>query len=64
MRGVAGAHFTFDWNIASASPTRCRCTPVTRYVDMIGADNYDTSWAFPSTDHVSSWNHILTRAGD
>jgi hypothetical protein len=62
MRAVAGAHFTFDWNVAMGFADPEPMYPGDAYVDLIGGDNYDTSWAFPASDHVSSWNHILTES--
>ena len=39
--------------------------PGDAYVDLIGVDNYDTSWSthYPPSDHVQSWNGILNGAG-
>jgi methionine-rich copper-binding protein CopC len=62
MRAVPGAHFTFDFNIAMGYVDPTPMYPGDAYVDIIGADNYDTSWAwnYPPSDHVQSWNQILT----
>jgi Glycosyl hydrolase family 26 len=62
MRSVPGAHFTFDWNVSIGFADPEPMYPGDAYVDLIGADNYDSSWAwsYPPTDHVSVWNHILT----
>jgi hypothetical protein len=62
MRGVAGAHFTFDFNIAMGSANPVPMYPGDNYVDLIGADNYDNSWSwsYPPTDHVQAWNGFLT----
>jgi hypothetical protein len=62
MRSVSGAHFTFDWNVSIGFADPEPMYPGDAYVDLIGADNYDTSWAwsYPPSDHSSVWNHILT----
>jgi hypothetical protein len=62
MRGVSGAHFTFDFNIAMGSANPAPMYPGDGYVDLIGADHYDNSWSwsYPSTDHVQAWNGYLT----
>ncbi|MDX6208664.1 MAG: hypothetical protein QOE24_1055 [Frankiales bacterium] len=62
MRSVPGAHFTFDFNIAMGSHDPTPMYPGDNYVDFIGADNYDTSWAssYTPSDHTQVWNHILT----
>jgi hypothetical protein len=62
MRAVPGAHFTFDWNYALASIDPTTLYPGDAYVDYIGADIYDRSyaWQYPATDHVSVWNALLT----
>jgi hypothetical protein len=63
MRSVAGQHFTFDWNIAMGQANPAPMYPGDAYVDLIGADNYDTSWAtsYPPSDHARVWNHIVTQ---
>ncbi len=64
MRGVAGAHFTYDFNFAMHAANPAPMYPGDDYVDIIGADNYDTSWAwnFLPSDHVKVWNDILTES--
>ena len=47
MRAVSGAHFTFDWNVAMGFADPEPMYPGDAYVDFIGADNYDSSWAVP-----------------
>ncbi|MDX6228878.1 MAG: hypothetical protein QOI76_2268 [Frankiales bacterium] len=63
MRSVSGQHFTFDWNIAMGQADPAPMYPGDAYVDLIGADNYDTSWAtsYPPSDHARVWNHIVTQ---
>ena len=63
MRGVPGQHFTFDFNVAMNMYDPAPMYPGDAYVDIIGADNYDTSWAtdYTPTDHAKVWNNILTR---
>jgi Glycosyl hydrolase family 26 len=62
MRSVAGAHFTFDFNISLGAANPAPMYPGDSYVDIIGADLYDYSWAsnFPATDHTAVWNQLLT----
>ncbi len=62
MRSVPGAHFTFDFNIAMNNANPVPMYPGDAYVDIIGSDNYDTSWAtsYPPSDHARVWNRILT----
>ncbi|MDX6203689.1 MAG: hypothetical protein QOJ83_3189 [Frankiales bacterium] len=64
MRSVAGAHFTFDFNIAMGAANPVPMYPGDAYVDLIGADNYDNSWSwsYPSSDHVKAWNGFLTES--
>jgi hypothetical protein len=63
MRAVSGQHFTFDWNVAMNMYNPAPMYPGDAYVDIIGADNYDTSWAtdYTPADHAKVWNNILTR---
>ncbi len=62
MRTVSGQHFTFDFNYAMNQTDPTPMYPGDAYVDLIGVDNYDTSWAsdYSPSDHVKSWNHILS----
>ncbi|BEP13263.1 hypothetical protein acdb102_15740 [Acidothermaceae bacterium B102] len=64
MRGVAGAHFTFDWNITLGYANPLPLYPGDAYVDIIGADVYDASYStsFASTNHTAAWNYYLTRS--
>ena len=64
MRSVPGAHFTFDFNIAMGDADPSAMYPGDSYVDFVGADNYDTSWAtsYAPSDHVKVWNHIRTES--
>jgi hypothetical protein len=62
MRAQAGAHFTFDFNIAMFNSDPSKLWPGDNYVDLVGADNYDDSWAwsYAPTDHAKVWNYIRT----
>jgi hypothetical protein len=62
MRAQSGAHFTFDFNIAMFNSDPSKLYPGDSYVDLIGADNYDDSfaWQYPATDHTQVWNYIRT----
>jgi hypothetical protein len=62
MRSVPGAHFTFDFNTAMFNSNPATIYPGDNYVDLIGADNYDDSfaWQYPASDHVQVWNYIRT----
>ena len=62
MRSVPGADFSFDWTVALGQVDPAPMYPGDQYVDLIGADNYDVSFAndFVPTDHEQVWNSILT----
>jgi hypothetical protein len=62
MRAVPGANFTFDWSIALGYSNPVGMYPGDGYVDIIGADVYDSSWAtdYPPSDHVHVWSRTLT----
>jgi hypothetical protein len=62
MRAQPGANFTFDFNIAMFNSDPANLYPGDRYVDLVGADNYDDSfaWQYPASDHVQVWNYIRT----
>lgn len=59
MRSVAGAHFTFDWNMSLNYPDPTNMYPGDAYVDIVGTDLYDYTWAVNAKDHVATWNNIL-----
>jgi hypothetical protein len=59
MRSVSGAHFTFDWNMSLNYPDPTNMYPGDAYVDIIGTDLYDYTWAVNAKDHVATWNNIL-----
>ncbi|MDX6243551.1 MAG: hypothetical protein QOE76_1274 [Frankiales bacterium] len=63
MRSVSGQHFTFDWNVAMGQANPEPMYPGDGYVDLIGVDNYDTSWAtdYTPSAHPQVWNHIVTQ---
>ena len=58
MRSVPGAHFTFDWNVSIGFANPEPMYPGDAYVDLIGADNYDSSWAWklPAQRPRAVWN--------
>jgi len=68
MRGVAGQHFAFDWNPTlgkNAFPAEL-AYPGDAYVDYIGVDIYDSSWAhYPAAAaglaaaRAAAWNDDL-----
>jgi hypothetical protein len=60
MRSVAGAHFTFDWNMSLGYQDPTNMYPGDAYVDIVGWDMYDYTWAVNASDHVASWNQKLT----
>lgn len=62
MRSVPGANFTFDWTVALHNADPEPMYPGDNYVDLIGADVYDASFAhnYSSTDHTQAWNGYLT----
>ncbi|MGA9078464.1 MAG: glycosyl hydrolase [Acidimicrobiales bacterium] len=62
MRSVAGARFLFDWN-----PNTCTTNiplalayPGNAYVDIIGADFYDTDCRTGKTGAEEGWNTLYT----
>ncbi len=66
MRGVAGEHFTFFWNPNALSPTsyaQSAAYPGDAYVDYIGTDAYDNSWATPFTDEAAWTNQLVVQYG-
>lgn len=66
MRSAVGQHFAFDWNPnlgGNAFPAE-QAYPGDAYVDYVGVDIYDTSWAYyPSsqlaTAQAAAWNDDL-----
>ncbi|MDX6208461.1 MAG: hypothetical protein QOE24_852 [Frankiales bacterium] len=62
MRSVPGADFTFDWTVALGFANPEPMYPGDAYVDLIGADNYDASFAtnYAPTDHEQVWAGILS----
>lgn len=70
MRGVPGAKFKFDWAVNAGSAwinngTRqlkaARAYPGNRYVDFIGMDVYDQSWAPHRKDAKKRWNEYVNQ---
>ncbi len=66
MRSVAGANFKFDWSPNAGSsyvagqPLQAESAwPGDGYVDYVGADIYDQSWAAHRADPVARWNEYL-----
>lgn len=67
MRAVPGQHFTFDWTVnigANAFPAE-QAYPGDAYVDDVGVDVYDTSWAHYTNNapaaaaQAAAWNDDL-----
>jgi glycosyl hydrolase family 26 len=70
MRSVEGAHFRFDWSPNGGSSwvnggkRRLRAAtayPGDAYVDYIGLDVYDQSWATHSASPTKRWQEFLTQ---
>jgi hypothetical protein len=70
MRSVKGAHFRFDWSPNGGSAwidggkRRLRAAtayPGDAYVDYIGLDIYDQSWARHSASPTKRWREFLTQ---
>lgn len=66
MRSVPGANFKFDWcpNGGSSMVDGQRLSaesawPGDAFVDYVGLDVYDQSWAAHRADPVARWNEIL-----
>jgi hypothetical protein len=59
---VPGAHFTFDFNISDQGLDPRRAWPGDAYVDYVGGDFYDESWAssYRPSNHAKVWQHIRT----
>ena len=60
MRSVSGAHFRFVWNPDAGAFTHvgysvAAAYPGDAYVDVIGLDAYDQSWATPQTP-TNAWS--------
>ncbi len=60
MRSVAGENFRFEWNPDAGAFTQsgysvAAAYPGNAYVDVIGLDAYDQSWATPQTP-TNAWN--------
>jgi hypothetical protein len=66
MRSVAGEHFSFVWNpdvgAFNDAPYNVELAyPGNAYVNVIGLDAYDQSWASPMTP-ANAWNETLLPA--
>jgi hypothetical protein len=67
MRSVAGANFRFDWCASNGSAWTTdsqqleaeTAWPGDAYVDYVGLDVYDQSWAPWKADPVARWNEYL-----
>jgi len=67
MRSVPGAHFRFDWCANNGSAWTAgdqqleaeSAWPGDAYVDYVGLDVYDQSWAAWKDDPVARWNEYL-----
>jgi beta-mannanase len=60
MRSVAGEHFRFVWNPDAGAFTQsgysvAAAYPGNAYVDVIGLDTYDQTWATPQTP-ANAWS--------
>ncbi|HWC25062.1 MAG TPA: glycosyl hydrolase [Solirubrobacteraceae bacterium] len=69
MRSVPGASFKFDWSPNSGSsyvngqPLNAESAwPGDAFVDYVGLDVYDQSWASHRSDPAARWNEFLTQA--
>ncbi len=65
MRSVAGEHFRFEWNPDAGAFTQsgysvAAAYPGNAYVDVIGLDAYDQSWATPQTS-ANAWTRRPSR---
>ena len=68
MRSVAGEHFRFVWNPDAGAFTQsgysvAAAYPGDAYVDVIGLDAYDQSWATPQTP-TNAWNQTTLPDAD
>ena len=66
MRSVSGEHFRFVWNPDAAAFTQAGYSvaaayPGDAYVDVIGLDAYDQSWAMPQTP-ANAWTQTTLPA--
>jgi len=66
MRSVPGANFKFDWcpnggsSYVNGQPLQAESAwPGDAYVDYIGADIYDQSWAAHRGDPAARWNEYM-----
>ncbi len=66
MRSVPGANFKFDWcpnagsSYVNGQPLQAESAwPGDAYVDYVGADIYDQSWAAHRADPAARWNEYL-----
>lgn len=68
MRSVPGANFKFDWCPTNGSSyvdgkqlDAASAYPGDAYVDYIGMDIYDQSWAAHKADPAARWNEFVTQ---
>lgn len=68
MRAVPGANFKFDWcpndgsSYVDGRPIEAETAwPGDAYVDYVGLDVYDQSWAPNRADPAARWNEFLTQ---
>jgi hypothetical protein len=69
IRAVSGAHFKFDWAANAGSSyvgpgqqlEAADAWPGSNYVDFVGLDVYDQSWAPWAADPVARWNEYVTQ---
>ena len=56
MRSVPGANFSFDWNMSLGYANPTAMYPGDSYVNTIGFDIYDYTWAVNAADHQAAWD--------
>jgi hypothetical protein len=70
MRSVPGANFKFDWAVNAGSAwvnngrrqlSAAKAYPGNRYVDFIGMDVYDQSWAVHRKSATKRWNEFVNQ---
>ena len=61
MRSVPGAHFSFDWNVATGTHgwDTTAAYPGDDVVDAVGQDVYDMLWARPAATPEERWSALL-----
>lgn len=64
MRAVPGSNFTFDWCVGAGPGQIDPATvyPGDSYVDTIGMDEYNTTWATVPETTTQRWNYRLKKS--